>query len=87
MINIRRQNHVFGRGTTSFVDLNNRHLLAYYRENNNQKIMVINNLSHQPQQVNTNIPENREVLFQNNVETAEDKTLLLQSRGFVWIKV
>jgi maltose alpha-D-glucosyltransferase/alpha-amylase len=87
MINIRRQNHVFGRGTTSFVDLNNRHLLAYYSEHTNQKIMVINNLSHQPQQVNTNIPENREVLFQNNVETAEDKTLLLQSRGFVWIKV
>ena len=89
MINIRKQQVTLARGTTRFVDFNNPALLAYYRELDNKKLLIINNLSYQKQTVllKDEIAVS-EILFQNNVITdASKNSVELKPRGFVWMEV
>ncbi len=87
MINLRRQNNVFGRGTTTFVDLNNPHLLTYQRQFQNETVLVINNLSYETQQIDgEHLPSVKDLLFQNNAELSENR-LVLQPRGFAWMRI
>ncbi|MBZ0244262.1 MAG: alpha-glucosidase C-terminal domain-containing protein, partial [Bacteroidales bacterium] len=52
MLEVRQQTGVFGTGSMKFVDLEgNEAVLAYLRENENHKILVIQNLSAKPQTV------------------------------------
>ncbi len=88
MINIRKQQVVLGRGKTYFIDLNNPGLLAYYRELDGKKLLIINNLTYEEQTVllNNEISVTG-VLFQNNVAVNTDHTsIVLKPRGFVWIE-
>ena len=89
MINIRKQNKAFGQGNTTFIDLGNQHLLAYYRQFNDEKLLIVNNLSYEDQQVDlTNIPAIKEILFQNKMNINNKKTtIVMQARGFGWMKV
>jgi len=89
MINIRKQNKAFGQGNTTFIDLGNQHLLAYYRQFNDEKLLIVNNLSYEDQQVDlTNIPAIKEILFQNKMNINNEKTaVVMQARGFGWMKV
>lgn len=88
MINLRKQNKAFGQGDTRFIDLGNTHLLAYQRQFENEKILVINNLSYEEQSVSIeHIAGFNRVMFSNNMETTSDKNeFVLKSRGFVWLK-
>ncbi len=87
MINIRKQQPVFGRGTIGFVNFDNPHVLAYYREHNHEKILVINNLSYRNQEIfpEENISE-RKVLFSNHA-TLTGNRVELKARGFVWLSM
>ena len=88
MINLRKQNKAFGQGDTRFIDLGNTHLLAYQRQFENEKILVINNLSYEEQSVSIeHIAGFNRVMFSNNMETTSNKNgFVLKSRGFVWLK-
>ncbi len=88
MINLRKQNKAFGQGDTRFIDLGNPHLLAYQRQFENEKILVINNLSYEEQSVGAgNVAGFNRVMFSNNTETTSNKNgFVLKSRGFVWLK-
>lgn len=88
MINLRKQNKAFGQGDTRFIDLGNPHLLAYQRQFENEKILVINNLRYEEQSVGAgNVTGFSRVMFSNNMETTSNKNgFLLKSRGFVWLK-
>jgi maltose alpha-D-glucosyltransferase/alpha-amylase len=50
-IKIRKQYPVFGRGTITFLGAENRAILAYVRQWENQTLLVVNNLSQYPQPV------------------------------------
>jgi len=49
MIRVRKKYPVFGRGTLKFVPCENRRVVAYLREYQDQTILVVNNLSNVPQ--------------------------------------
>jgi maltose alpha-D-glucosyltransferase / alpha-amylase len=51
MIRVRKKYPVFGRGTLKFVPCENRRVVAYLREYQDQTILVVNNLSNVPQPV------------------------------------
>jgi amylosucrase len=53
LIGIRKNLPAFYNGGMAVADTGNRHLFAYIRENNGQRIMVINNFSEQPQSMPT----------------------------------
>ena len=89
MINIRKQTAAFGQGDTHFVDMNNEHLLTYYRKFKNKKVLIVNNLSYKKQKVAFGDEITfRKILFQNNTAiNDENASLLLKARGFVWMEV
>jgi maltose alpha-D-glucosyltransferase/alpha-amylase len=45
LIRVRKKYPVFGRGTLKFVPCENRRVVAYLREYQNQVVLVVNNLS------------------------------------------
>ncbi len=88
MINLRKQTKAFGQGNTAFLDLDNKHLLAYQREFGDEKIMVINNLSYDEQKVDAKYLSGfSNILFRNNAEMLPNEGgIKLKPRGFVWMK-
>ncbi len=85
MINIRKQEVTFGRGTTRFIDLNNPALLAYYRIYNGKKLLVINNLSYHQQAVSLDDDVSRSTVLFANKATVNKTSVVLDSRGFIWM--
>ncbi|HKP55014.1 MAG TPA: maltose alpha-D-glucosyltransferase [Chloroflexia bacterium] len=51
MIALRKQYPVFGRGDITFLHSENSSILAYIREHEGQKMLIVNNLSRHPQAV------------------------------------
>ena len=45
LIRVRKQHHAFGRGSITFLEPENPHVLAYVREHGEDAILVVNNLS------------------------------------------
>jgi maltose alpha-D-glucosyltransferase/alpha-amylase len=45
LIRVRKQHHAFGRGSITFLEPENPHVLAYVREHGDDAILVVNNLS------------------------------------------
>jgi len=45
LVRVRKQHHAFGRGSITFLEPENPHVLAYIREHESDAILVINNLS------------------------------------------
>ncbi|MGB8648097.1 MAG: maltose alpha-D-glucosyltransferase [Anaerolineae bacterium] len=51
LMTARKKYRAFGRGATEFVDLKNDHVLAYERKWGDERILVVNNLSGEPQPI------------------------------------
>jgi glycosidase len=95
MLNSRKQYKVFGRGTTEFVEIpeletrNTNSLLSYFREHDDVKVLVVNNLS--DKQVAFNNPlsdKDLAVLFpQGFTQNDANNSMQLEPFGFVWFLV
>jgi len=48
LIDVRNKTKAFGRGTMEWVDVKAKEILAFYRQFNNEKVLVLNNLSDKP---------------------------------------
>ncbi|MGE5140036.1 MAG: alpha-amylase family glycosyl hydrolase, partial [Rudaea sp.] len=59
LIKTRKKYSAFGRGTTEFVDLANDRVLAYERQWEDERILIVNNLSSGPQSVDMRTYQNR----------------------------
>jgi len=57
MIRRRRRHPVFGRGSIRFLDPDNTHVLTYIREDDNEQILVVANLSRHTQFVELDLSE------------------------------
>ena len=87
MLNIRKQQVAFGRGTTRFINLNNSAILAYYRIFNGKKLLAINNLSFNQQSVSPNDDVSLATILFANKATVNKTSVVLGSRGFIWMEV
>lgn len=95
MLNTRKQYKVFGRGSTDFIETpdfltgNKSVLLSYFREYDNLKIMVVNNLSDKMAQFNNPLPEDDLALLQPKGFTIDEgsNTMQLEPYGFAWFLV
>jgi maltose alpha-D-glucosyltransferase/alpha-amylase len=91
MITIRKQHSVFGEGTLKICSPKNKSILAYIRENEQEKILVVANLSGKSQKVSlkeTCIKEEEflDVLNLFQPVVLEDGILNLEGYGFRWLK-
>ncbi|MDL2228184.1 alpha-glucosidase C-terminal domain-containing protein, partial [Odoribacter sp. OttesenSCG-928-L07] len=68
MINMRNVSSVFGRGSIEWIDVKNDSILAYYRIYENEKVLVLNNLSSK----------------QQSFSIDSVGSFLLKGYGFVW---
>jgi maltose alpha-D-glucosyltransferase / alpha-amylase len=59
LIRVRRKFPVFGRGTLKFVPCENRRVVSYLREYDNETVLVVNNLSAFAQPVALDLPSYR----------------------------
>ena len=92
MIVIRKQHAVFGEGTLNLCSPKKKSILAYIRENDQERILVINNFSSEPQKVflKEMCIDNydfQDVLNLYQPVLVEDKTIELEGFGFRWLKV
>ncbi|HMO97094.1 MAG TPA: maltose alpha-D-glucosyltransferase, partial [Tepidiformaceae bacterium] len=56
LISLRNRYRAFSRGSMTFVDCDNRHVLAFVREYENERVLVVANLSRFTQAVNLTMP-------------------------------
>jgi maltose alpha-D-glucosyltransferase / alpha-amylase len=56
LISLRNRYRAFSRGTMSFVECDNRHVLAFVREHEHERVLVVANLSRFTQAANLNMP-------------------------------
>ncbi|PKO10501.1 MAG: maltose alpha-D-glucosyltransferase [Chloroflexi bacterium HGW-Chloroflexi-2] len=92
MIMIRKQHSVFGEGTSTLCSSKNKSIIAYFRENEQEKILVIANFSSESQQValeemGIKDEELQDVLNLYQPVVLEDRILTLEGYGFRWLKV
>lgn len=92
MIVIRKQHSVFGEGTLTLCSPKKKSILAYVRENELEKILVINNFSSKPQKISfeemgIDDVELQDVLNLYQPVILEGRELELEAYGFRWLKV
>jgi len=95
MLNQRKDYKVFGRGSLTFIDINDSqnntatNVLAYIREYENEKVLVINNLSSKKIYIkNPLINNSLAVLFPNGFTMDESTdTMIFEAKGFAWFLV
>ncbi len=95
MLNMRKDEKAFGRGNTEFLNIKTGEgetassALVYLRTYNNEKLLVINNLSPQPLTVNNPFPDNDLALLFPHDFLVDDDGLSFHfgPHGFVWLKV
>lgn len=92
MITIRKQHSVFGEGTLSLCSPKNKSIIAYLRENDLEKILVIANFSSENQQISLKDLCVKNVGFLDVINlyqpvVLEDQILTLEGHGFRWLKV
>jgi len=95
MLNTRKQYKVFGRGATKFIDTPDQitgktsGLLSYFREYNDVKIMVVNNLTETPAQFKNPLPEDDLALLypKGFIMDEGNDTMHLEPYGFTWFLV
>jgi len=89
MLNERKDIKAFGRGITEFLDLGDDRLLGYKRLYEDEKIVVINNLSSEAIAIENPFPDqNMAVIMPNgfNFDQSNDR-FLFEPNGFVWLKL
>jgi maltose alpha-D-glucosyltransferase / alpha-amylase len=57
LVQVRRENKVFGRGSLEFIPCPNRRAVAYIRRHQDQIALVVNNLSRKPQPVELDLSD------------------------------
>ena len=92
MIVIRKQHAVFGKGTLTLCSPNNKTILAYLRENKQEKILVITNFSSKNQIVPFKDMDISDEVLQDILNLyqpviLEDGKLEIEGYGFRWLKV
>lgn len=93
LISIRKQNPVFSTGELIWIDEIPSEVAGYWRTHNNVSILVLNNLSDQPQQVRINLPDgypDRPIDLLSGAGLNPVKSTLkvrLQPFQFRWIRV
>ena len=93
MLNIRKEYMAFGRGDLDFtdvVDLSGKNLpeiLSYTRTYDNEKILVVNNLSSEEQVIVNPLEDNNLALLNMNGFTMDDDSMVLKPKGFAWFLV
>ncbi len=94
LINIRNQYKAFGRGSIEWINVYNNggevenHVLAYIREYQDEKILILNNLSGKSIAVVDNLmitKFNKDLI--GNIIKIENEMLLLQPFQYLWIEV
>lgn len=87
MIHVRKQHHVFGRGTMEWIDTGNPSLAAYTRQHENETILVIHNLSAVSQRLM--LPAKTSSVYLDllsNREQRIDSEVSLQPYAYYWLK-
>ena len=95
MLNQRKDYKVFGRGSLTFIDINDSqnnnapYILAYIREYEDEKVLVINNLSSKKASIKNPVINNSlAVLFPNGFTMDESTdTMIFEPKGFAWFIV
>ncbi len=91
MLNTRRDYLAFGRGDLDFIDVFDElggrctQILSYTRNYNNEKILIINNLSDKDQIIVNPIEDNNLALLNMNGFSTVEDSFVLQGNGFAWL--
>ena len=92
MIRLRKKHKVFGRGTFEIVESDNRKILTYIRHYQNEKLLVVANLSRYPQSARLELKEFAGIqptemlgLGQFHSITEEPYILTLGPYSFYWL--
>jgi len=92
MLNIRKDEKVFGRGETKFLDILTLHgestekVLAYIRNFEGETLLVINNLSSEPLSIQNPFPDNDMAILYPNGFMIDSQNLVFEPHGFVWLR-
>lgn len=95
MLNARQQHRAFGRGKTDFIDLKSVNggvcdaALGYYRTHNQEKLLIINNLSDQEIKLENPLPGvDLAVIYPKGMRVEDpNNAIVLAPLGFVWLMV
>ena len=94
MIGLRKQSHVFGRGTIEFLPADNRKILAYVRKYQDEEILCVANLSRSVQPVQLDLTRFKgrtpvEMLFVTEFPAIGDRPYFLTLPGyfFYWFRL
>src|SRR5687767_8310655 len=94
MIGLRKQSHVFGRGTIEFLPADNRKILAYVRKYQDEEILCVANLSRSVQPVELDLSRFKgrtpvEMLFLTEFPTVGELPYFLTLPGyfFYWFRL
>jgi maltose alpha-D-glucosyltransferase/alpha-amylase len=94
LIRVRKKHPVFGRGTLKFVSCENRRVVAYLREHEQQTVLIVNNLSAFAQPASLDLHEQRgkvpvEMLGNHPFPRIEQDVyqLSLSPHSFFWFRL
>ncbi len=95
MLNVRKELKVFGRGTTTFLEGRARTLkvlkqaLVYIREYQDEKVLVVNNLSSENMEIGHPLPKEDLVVLYAEGFLMDDsnQSMKLKPHGFAWFGV
>jgi len=94
LIHVRKKHSVFGRGTLQFIPCENRHVVAYLREFEDQIVLIVNNLSAVAQSANLDLHDHTgkvpvELMGNHAFPPIEDRAypLSLSPHSFFWFKL
>ncbi len=94
MIGLRKQSHVFGRGSIEFLPADNRKILAYVRKYQDEEILCVANLSRSVQPVQLDLTRFKgrtpiEMLFVTEFPAIGDRPYFLTLPGyfFYWFRL
>lgn len=94
LINLRKRYKAFGRGSVKFLNIKNPKILAFLREYENEKILVLANLAGSVQYVQLELPEYKGItpieLFGGTelpVITGNPYLFTLGAYGFYWLQL
>lgn len=88
MLSARKSMKVFGRGSTNFLN-SSKQILAYTREVDGEKAMVVNNLSKSDHVFNHPLPEQSLIVLHAEGFAMDDNSQLMkfEPHGFAWFAV
>jgi len=93
MLNTRKDYRAFGRGSLSFIDIKDSTgktapgVLAYIREYDNEKIMVINNLTSNNVEIKNPMEDKKIAILFPNGFLMNDNNMIFEPKGFGWFLV